>query len=97
MNFNLDEDQTQLRGLAADLLGKEATPERLEAFERTGEAYDAALWAAFAQAGLLGVTLPEEAGGAGLGAIEYTVIMKELGRAAAPLPAYATLTAAAVI
>ncbi|GAA2722285.1 hypothetical protein GCM10010439_14520 [Actinocorallia aurantiaca] len=97
MNFTLDEDQQQLQNLAAGLLAKEAGQERLEAAEKSGAAYDPALWRAFAQAGLLGVTLPEAAGGAGLGAIEYTVLLRELGRAVAPIPVYGTLTAAAVI
>jgi len=97
MNFNLDEDQTELQGLAADLLSKEARTERLEAHEKSGAAYDTALWKAFAQAGLLGATLPESVGGAGLGAIEYAVILRELGRHVGPIPVFASLTAAAVI
>jgi len=97
MNFTLDEDQQQLQGLAAGVLAKEASQERLEAAEKSGEPYDAALWSAFAQAGLLGVTLPEAAGGAGLGAIEYMVLLRELGRAVAPIPLYGSLAAAAVI
>lgn len=97
MNFDLDDDQKELRSLATDLLAKEATPERLEAFERTGEPYDAALWSALAQTGLVGAVLPEAAGGSGLGAVEYTVILREIGRAVAPVPAYAVLTAGAVV
>jgi alkylation response protein AidB-like acyl-CoA dehydrogenase len=97
MNFNLDGDQTGLQGLAADLLSKEARTERLEAHEKSGAAYDTALWKAFAQAGLLGATLPESVGGAGLGAIEYAIILRELGRHVAPIPVFASLTAAAAI
>ena len=97
MKFTLDEDQKQLQELAAGLLAKEATPERLEAAEKADGPYDEGLWRAVAQAGLLGVTLPEAAGGAGLGAVEYTVLLRELGRAVAPIPVYGALTAAAVI
>ncbi|MFC9972283.1 acyl-CoA dehydrogenase family protein [Spirillospora sp. NPDC127200] len=95
MDFNLDEDQRELEGLAADLLKREAGPQRLEAFEKTGAPYDAAIWKALAQAGLLGAVLPEDAGGAGLGPVELTVILRQIGAHAAPVPAYASLALAA--
>lgn len=96
MDFDLDETQRELRGLAADLLAREAAQERLEAFEKTGAPYDAATWKAFAQAGLLGAVLPEDLGGAGLGPVELAVILREVAAHAAPVPAYAALALAAV-
>ncbi|MFI0355574.1 acyl-CoA dehydrogenase family protein [Actinomadura sp. 9N407] len=96
MDFNLDETRQELRGLAADVLGTEAARERLEAFEKTGAPYDAGVWKALGQAGLLGVCLPEDVGGAGLGAIELTVLLREIGAHVAPVPAYASLALAAV-
>ncbi|WP_169814058.1 acyl-CoA dehydrogenase family protein, partial [Actinomadura kijaniata] len=96
MDFNLDETQQELQGLAADLLKREAAPDRLEAFEKTGAPYDAAVWKALAQAGLLGVVLPEEVGGAGLGPVELTVILRQVGAHVAPVPAYASLALAAL-
>ncbi|GAA3981349.1 acyl-CoA dehydrogenase family protein [Actinomadura viridis] len=96
MDFNLDETQRELRELAAGLLGREADRQRLEAFEKTGAPYDTAVWKALGQAGLLGVCLPEEVGGAGLGAIELTVVLREIGAHVAPVPAYASLALAAV-
>ncbi|KAB2339083.1 acyl-CoA dehydrogenase family protein [Actinomadura rudentiformis] len=96
MDFNLDETQQELKGLAADLLAREATQERLEAFEKSGAPYEVGIWKALAQAGLLGICLPEEQGGAGLGPIELTVILREIGAHVAPVPAYASLALAAV-
>ncbi|RAY13472.1 acyl-CoA dehydrogenase [Actinomadura craniellae] len=95
MDFDLDETQTDLRELAAGLLTREATTARLEAHEKSNAPYDQAAWKALAQAGLLGVCLPEEAGGAGLGAVELAVILREIGVRAAPLPAYPALALAA--
>ncbi|PZG15033.1 acyl-CoA dehydrogenase family protein [Nonomuraea aridisoli] len=43
------------------------------------------------QAGLLGVCVPEEAGGAGLGPVEMAVVLREAGARAAPVPALPTL------
>ncbi|MEO3792673.1 acyl-CoA dehydrogenase family protein [Nonomuraea sp. B10E15] len=43
------------------------------------------------QAGLMGVCVPEAAGGAGLGPVEMAVVLREVGARAAPVPALATL------
>ncbi|WP_067802226.1 acyl-CoA dehydrogenase family protein [Actinomadura formosensis] len=111
MDFNLDETQQEIKGLVADVLGREATRERLEAFEksaarpagergepssRSGPPYDEATWKALAQAGLLGLVLPEDVGGAGLGPVELAVLLREVGLHVAPVPAHASLALAAV-
>ncbi|WP_067454946.1 acyl-CoA dehydrogenase family protein [Actinomadura macra] len=96
MDFDLDEAQQDLRGLAADVLTREATPERLKAFEKGGGSYDAGIWRALARAGLLGAVLPEDAGGAGLGPIELAVLLREVGARVAPVPVYASLALAAL-
>jgi alkylation response protein AidB-like acyl-CoA dehydrogenase len=97
MDFDLDDDSQELRRLAAGLLDREAAPARIEAHERSGEPYDAGLWTALASAGLLGACLPEDLGGAGLGAVALAVILREIGAHAAPVPAYASLTAALTV
>ncbi|GAA0602546.1 acyl-CoA dehydrogenase family protein [Actinomadura livida] len=96
MDFNLDETQQEIKKLAAGLLEREATRERLEAFEKSGAAYDTVTWKALAQAGLLGLVLPEDAGGAGLGPVELAVVLREVGLKVAPVPVYASLALAAV-
>ncbi|WP_433467792.1 acyl-CoA dehydrogenase family protein [Spirillospora sp. CA-128828] len=96
MDFNLDETQQEIRGLAADVLAREAAQERLEAFEKSEAPYDAVTWKALAQAGLLGIVLPEDVGGAGLGPVELAVILREVGVRVAPVPVYASLALAAV-
>ncbi|TYB46881.1 acyl-CoA dehydrogenase family protein [Actinomadura chibensis] len=96
MDFNLDETQRELQGLAAGVLAREAARERLEAFERDGAPYDAAAWRALASAGVLGAVLPEDAGGAGLGPVELAVVLREAGARVAPVPLYASLALAGV-
>jgi alkylation response protein AidB-like acyl-CoA dehydrogenase len=97
MDFDLDENAQELRSLVSGLLDREATPARIEEHERSGDPYDARLWAALAQAGVLGACLPEDLGGSGLGAVGLAVILREIGAHAAPVPAYASLTAALTI
>jgi alkylation response protein AidB-like acyl-CoA dehydrogenase len=43
------------------------------------------LWAAVAEAGFIGVNLPEEYGGGGLGVTELAIVCEELGAAGCPL------------
>ncbi|HEX4978188.1 MAG TPA: acyl-CoA dehydrogenase, partial [Nocardioides sp.] len=48
-------------------------------------------WTALASAGLLGLAVPEQHGGDGLGLLEVGVLLHEVGRRAAPLPVWETL------
>ncbi|KUL41495.1 acyl-CoA dehydrogenase family protein [Actinoplanes awajinensis] len=51
----------------------------------------AGLWKSLGQAGLLGLAVPRELGGAGLGALETGLLLTEIGRHAAAVPAWSTL------
>ena len=44
-----------------------------------------------ADAGLLGIAVPAEHGGAGLGLVELCLVLEEVGRRTAPVPALASL------
>ncbi len=44
------------------------------------------VWRALVELGALGLLVPEEHGGAGLGMIDAAVVLEELGRAVSPLP-----------
>nr|WP_206037779.1 acyl-CoA dehydrogenase family protein [Rhodococcus sp. HNM0569] len=48
-------------------------------------------WSAFVDAGLVAAALPESLGGDGLGVADVCSLLREVGRAAAPSPALATL------
>ncbi len=96
MDFSLEEQHEDLRALTAGLLAREATVERLVAHEESGAPYDATTWKAMAQAGLLGLVLPEDEGGQGFGPLELAVVLEEVGRRAAPVPALASLALGAL-
>jgi len=53
--------------------------------------FDRKLWAELASAGLLGIALPEDVGGAGLGFIEVALVVEAAGRTAAYVPVIETL------
>jgi alkylation response protein AidB-like acyl-CoA dehydrogenase len=58
--------------------------------------FDRDLWAAMADAGLLGIAVPAEHGGAGLGVLELALVLEEVGRRTAPVPALASLALGAL-
>ncbi|HEX3823208.1 MAG TPA: acyl-CoA dehydrogenase family protein [Mycobacteriales bacterium] len=97
MNQTLDETQDELRGLAAQIFAGRAGAEQVEAAQATEDGFDRDLWRALADAGLLGVAIPEEYGGLGFGSVELGLVCEELGRAVAPAPLIATGCAAALI
>jgi alkylation response protein AidB-like acyl-CoA dehydrogenase len=79
MDFQLTEEQTELR----DSVRRYAT-ERLvpiaEEIEKTGEAPSAELLKEYGEMGYLGINIPEEYGGMGLGNIEALLVVEEIGR-----------------
>jgi 3-oxocholest-4-en-26-oyl-CoA dehydrogenase beta subunit len=53
-----------------------------------------ASWADLATSNLIGIGLPEAAGGSGLGVLELALLLEEQGRVVAPLPLWPTVIAA---
>jgi len=89
MDFSFTSDQEELRGLANRVLTDRCTPEHLKevAFGEGSTGVDLDLWRELAELGLVGIGLPESAGGAGLGFTEVGIVLQEIGRAVAPVPA----------
>jgi alkylation response protein AidB-like acyl-CoA dehydrogenase len=95
MDFSLSADQEALRDLARQVLADWCRPEHLKAVAATESAVDLDLWRTMAATGLVGVGLPETVGGGGLGFLEVCVVLEEMARAAAPVPAFAVMALAA--
>ena len=91
MDFSFTEDQDALRQLARKIFDDHFTHERLKAVDNGGEWLDRPVWAELAKTSLLGVALPEDVGGSGLGFVELCIVLEEVGRAVAPLPVWPTL------
>ncbi len=96
MDFHFGEEQTTLRDLAREILENEVTLERLKAVEASGDWFDREAWARLAEANLLGLAVPEELGGMGMGFLELCLLLHEVGRAAAPVPALPALVLGAL-
>ncbi len=92
MDFALSEEQEAFGELARQILADGCTKERLiEVEKKRGPRFDEKLYADLANAGLLGIAVPEEQGGAGLGFFELALIVEQVGAHAAPVPVLETL------
>ena len=96
MDFSYTPEQEALRGLARQVLDDHATVQRLVHVEADPERIDRVLWQALGRAGLLGVCIPEEHGGSGLGLADVCILLEEVGRAVAPVPVLSTLVLGAL-
>ncbi|MEO7051248.1 MAG: acyl-CoA dehydrogenase family protein, partial [Rhodanobacter sp.] len=77
--FPLGEDIDLLRKSVHGFAEKEIAP-RADKIDRDN-LFPADLWKKFGEMGLLGVTIPEEYGGSGLGFLAHMVAMEEISRA----------------
>jgi 3-oxocholest-4-en-26-oyl-CoA dehydrogenase beta subunit len=96
MDFALSEEQEELAGLAARILEDRMDLQHLKARDRSDDWYDVDTWREFAKANLVGIALPESAGGLGLGFLDLCMVLREVGRHVAPLPMIPTLVSAAM-
>jgi alkylation response protein AidB-like acyl-CoA dehydrogenase len=96
MDFVFTDEQLAVSEAAATIFGGMAGVERVAEIEETPDRYDAALWSELAKGNLLGLAVPEEHGGSGLGLIEVCLVLEQQGRAVAPVPLWATLVLGAL-
>ncbi|HUR51682.1 MAG TPA: acyl-CoA dehydrogenase family protein [Mycobacteriales bacterium] len=89
MDFSFTDDQLAARDLAVQLLA-DVDPKGVPGLDR-------ALWSRLGEAGLLGLCLPEQDGGAGYGVTELALVCEEAGRRLARVPLAVAVGAAAAI
>jgi acyl-CoA dehydrogenase len=93
----VNEQQQALVGLAADIFTGRTANEQLAKVEVSETRSDDELWRELADAGLLGIAVPESLGGAGLGLTEICLLLEQQGRFLAPVPLWENLLAAYVL
>ena len=81
LDFDLGETADLLREQVAAFAAAEIAP-IAAAIDRSND-FPAGLWRKMGALGLLGITVEEEYGGAGMGYLEHVVAMEELSRASA--------------
>jgi isovaleryl-CoA dehydrogenase len=78
LDFGLGEAADMLRGTVEVFVADEIAP-RAAAIDRDNE-FPMDLWRKFGDLGVLGITVEEEYGGAGMGYLEHVVAMEEISR-----------------
>jgi alkylation response protein AidB-like acyl-CoA dehydrogenase len=91
MDFGFNQEQELLRATARKFFESECTSEFVRARMAEPAGVTDQFWAKLAEQGWLGLIYPEEYGGAGLGFVDLTVLMEEMGRAVMPGPFFATV------
>jgi alkylation response protein AidB-like acyl-CoA dehydrogenase len=78
VDFDFSEDQQHLRRTVRDFAEREIAPHVMEWDE--SQTYPHAVMRQAGELGLLGILVPERYGGAGLGYVDYALIVEELSR-----------------
>ena len=96
MDFTLSDEQQAISDLAAQILTEKLPPERLREIEASAERVADDVWIELAKANLLGIALPEDAGGSGFGILEACLVLEQIGRTVAPVPFLSTVVLGAM-
>lgn len=96
MDFSLTDEQSAISELSGKILSDYATLERLKTLEESTECIDREAWAKLAEAGLVGIAVPEEHGGGGAGFVEVCLLLEQVGKAVEHVPFLATAVCGAL-
>ncbi|MBW2274661.1 MAG: acyl-CoA/acyl-ACP dehydrogenase [Deltaproteobacteria bacterium] len=94
MNFGFTEEQAIFRSEVRKFLDDKAPMDEVRRIMESPEGYSPKLWEEMAAMGWLGLLVPEDQGGVGLGWIDLTVLLEECGRSLYPSPLLASTLAA---
>lgn len=95
MNFDFSEDQRRLQEEIRRVLTDISTSAEVRTVLDGKAQYSAETWLNLGELGALGVAIPEEFGGAGLGLLELCLVAEEAGRALAAVPLLSSIYLAA--
>jgi alkylation response protein AidB-like acyl-CoA dehydrogenase len=96
MNFDLNDEQQEIKRTAHEFLASRFKPEKVRELAES-RSYDDGLWKEISELGWPGIAIAEADGGQGLGMVELAVLLEESGYACAPTPLLGTAGAALVI
>jgi alkylation response protein AidB-like acyl-CoA dehydrogenase len=94
MDFAFSSDQQLLKNSARAFLDEHCKSAFVRRMMDDPVGHDDGMWKELAQLGWLGLPLPDEYGGAGLGLVETAIVVEEMGRVAYPGPYFATVVLA---
>jgi len=90
MEFTFSDDQEALRAAVRSFLGQHASGSYVPAMADDPRGFTDDVWARTAELGWAGLLVPESQGGLGLGLVDMTVVMEEMGRVPLPGPFFSS-------
>jgi alkylation response protein AidB-like acyl-CoA dehydrogenase len=90
VDFDFTTEQTMLRDLTRELLGKQSPSREVRRLMADPVGFNLGLWQQMADMGLLGLAVPDRFSGQGLGMLEQALVLEEMGRTAYPGPYFAS-------
>jgi alkylation response protein AidB-like acyl-CoA dehydrogenase len=97
MNFGFTEEQELLRAEVRKFLDEVCPLDEVRRLMDTPEGFSRETWSRMAELGWLGLNIDEAYGGAGLGCVDWVVLLEETGRSLFPSPLISTALAADAI
>ena len=91
MDFGFSDEQDMLRQTARAFLEEHCPTTFVRQMMEDDKGYSVDLWKEMAELGWLGLAFPEAYGGQGLGFVDLTVILEEMGAALLPSPFLSTV------
>jgi alkylation response protein AidB-like acyl-CoA dehydrogenase len=90
MDMKPTDEQLQLQDGARRFMDEQCTMDFVREMEASELGFSREMWKRMAEMGWLGIDLPSELGGLGLGSLDLALLMRELGRHLCPVPMLST-------
>jgi len=97
MDFQFTEEQNLLADSVAKLIEKDYDFEARKAVIGSEQGYSESVWRSIGEMGVLGLSVPESAGGFGMGAVGMFPVMEQIGHGLLVEPVLSTVLAARLI
>lgn len=91
MDYSFSEDQNMIRETVNKFLENECPKERIRELMSDEKGYDPAMWRKMAELGWMGLVIPEEYDGTGMGYLDLMILIEEMGRNILPAPYFSTV------
>ena len=93
MDVLLNDDENLIVDSAREFLTNECPTKLVRAMEVDAVGYSKELWTKVAELGWQGMCMPEKVGGSNMSLVYLGLVMREVGRAIAPIPLHSTAVA----
>lgn len=97
MDVLLNDDENLIVDSAREFLTHECPTKLVREMETDALGYSQALWTKVAELGWQGMCMPEKVGGSNMSLVYLGLVMREVGRAIAPIPLHSTAVATLAI